>query len=214
MGKFGKELLLGVIIFFLGIILGPIIYRFIGDDYPKIIKEQPFWKLGGALLLVLFIIILVCIIRRKITVNKSNLDREVSDFFISPAGNETFGLLNYKGVGWEVQYPKPLFLGSFFPQEDPKKHLLKVDLNDIKTYYSPFCPECCTPLEERDTFFSFYLWECKKCKFKKRSIRGFDFERKKATLIAREEFEKIKNGNFSNVFVINKEYKSLFNNSS
>lgn len=214
MGKFGKQLLFGVLLLFLGIILGPIIYRLIGDDYPGFIKDLPFWKLGIAFLIVLLIIGAVWIIKRKIAVKKSNLDRQVSDFSIFPTDAEIFGLLNYKGVGWKVQYSKPLSLGSFFPQEDPKKYLLKIKLKEINLDYSAFCPECLTALEERDIFFGLYLWQCEKCEFKKRSIRGLNYERKKATIRAREEFEKIKKGGSSKIFIVFEEYRSLFNKSS
>jgi ribosomal protein L37AE/L43A/uncharacterized membrane protein len=214
MGKFIKEFLWRASFVVIGALLGPFIYKIFGQQYPEFINRQPQWLFILILCLIIIILFIVFVFHRKAVVRKSNLDRDVPDWSISPAGDEDFGLLKYKGVGWKTEFPKPLFSYDPFGQEDPKKHLLEVDLDRIRVSYFPFCPECCSRLKERDTFLGLHLWECKKCNFKKRSIRSFYYESKRATIKARKEFENIKNGCVSDSMILYPEYRDLFIKSS
>ena len=213
MGKFIKEFLWRASFIVIGALLGPFIYKFIGQQYPDFINKQPQWLLSFILFLVILFLCLYGVFHRKAVVKKSNLCRDVPDWSISPAGDEDFGLLKYKGVGWKTEFPKQLHY-DLFPKDDPKKRLLEASLETIRASYSPFCPECCSPLKERDTFLGLQLWECKKCNFKKRSIRSFYYESKRATIKARKEFKNIKNGRVSDNMILYKEYRDLFIKSS
>jgi ribosomal protein L37AE/L43A len=214
MGKFLKEFLWRASFVVIGALLGPIVYNFIGQQYPEFIRKQPRWLLSIIFLVVIFLFFLFGIIHRRAVIRISNLEREVPDFDISPMGSEGFGLLKYKGVGWEVEFPKPFPSYDPFSRRDPKEHLFEVELDRIKTCYSPLCPECSSPLKERDSFFGLHIWKCKKCAFKKRSIKSFGFESKMATLKAREEFKKIKIGLASDNMILYEEYQKLFPGSS
>lgn len=214
MGKFAKELLWRVSFVVIGTLLGPFVYNIIGQQYPDLINRQPKWLLITILLSVLALSLLLFVLHRRRVVHKSNLDRDVSDFDISPEGDESFALLKYKGVGWEVVFPKPLISFDPFGERDLKKHLLNLDLDRVRVDYFPFCPECCSRLKEHDTFVGLNLWECKKCGYKKRSFRDLNYERKRATIKAREEFGNLKNGKRSETMVLLNEYEDLFTKTS
>ncbi|NQS90643.1 hypothetical protein HQ584_12740 [Patescibacteria group bacterium] len=193
---------------FLLILLFPLLSRVTKWDYPRFIERIPVGYLILSYIIIFFLAVLTFFLKRKSSVDKSNLDRKVSDFRMpSVFGEEDIGVFKYNKVGWTLSIPKALSLNPFY-SPSKKERLLKLVPEEIGLDYFPFCPECVAQLEESDTFFGRYLWKCKKCEFKKKNRNSFHDEKKKATLKAREEFKKFIKGMETENFALFEKYFS------
>jgi hypothetical protein len=97
------------------------------------------------------------------------------------------------------------------PFQDPTDNaILEIRPEMITVDYKPICPECLFRLDERDTFLGWYRWKCPECNFHATNRRSFGSEMKQATLLAREEFRKVKAGEESKTLRLKKGYATLF----
>lgn len=139
--------------------------------------------------------------KRKRVIEDRNLDRKTAVPRLALYGEEKIGFLNYKDVFWDLLIPADipvieLNLASGvkkFSKSSDKERLLKIKPNDI-VLLGPLCPKCGELFEESENFFGRYIWECTECEFKKKNKYSYHDEKKKALLIAREEFKKFRAG--------------------
>jgi len=211
MGKFIKEFLWRASFVVIGALLGPIVYNFIGQQYPDFIKKQPRWLLSLIFFSVLFFLSVYGFIHRRNIVKRSNLDRQVSDF-IPPFKDIVFAYLVHKKVYWEVGFHTFSSMPSIYPftNKEPDESILQKNPNHIDVRYEPICPKCGLPLEESDTFFGLYKWKCPEGDYHRLNRNSFHLERKRATIIARKDFKSLLEGRTPENFILFKSYQPLF----
>lgn len=210
--KFLKELGWRISLILIGALLSPVVSRFIGEQYPDFIKRQPRGVLAGVLIVTGIILVMYWIVHRVSATKKSNIDRQVPPYHVSQFGREEcFAFLEYRKVFWTVEFPS--IRGVLPPlawQNPTNDAILQIRPERITVDYNPICPECSFRLDERDTFLGWYRWKCPECNFHTTNRRSFSSEMKRATLLAREEFRKVKAGEESKTLRPKKGYATLF----
>lgn len=95
-------------------------------------------------------------------------------------GWETIHELKYAGVIWNVRVP--VQASSFKIKRVLAPH-------DLDIQIPPRCPSCKTELEQRKSFWWWYVWKCVKCGFHGRNRDSYYEEAERVGKIARSRFE-------------------------
>lgn len=106
------------------------------------------------------------IVRRGKFINALNKKHLPLIAFI-PSGWEDLGVEEWSDVLWRVRIPAKLPSRNFM-DTSPAINLDKIDVQT-----PPLCKECETELEELNSFWGKYIWNCVGCGFNKKSKLSF-----------------------------------------
>lgn len=129
-------------------------------------------------------IIFLVIFLRVRQLRKLNSGPKISVIQTAPYGWTKIGEHSYKGLLWNIQIPTPSPY-SLYDEDLYGGHLR----SSIEIETPPRCPRCKTEIEQIHSFWTWYVWKCAMCGFKKRNSHSYYQEKDRVLKIARRSYE-------------------------